>query len=93
MKASKITSEAVAEFIKLDEVPEEMDMYISAAKSYVCSYTNLKEEEIDKHEDMTIAIMVLIQDMYDNRSMYVDSSNVNKVVSSILDMHRRNLVV
>lgn len=93
MKASEITSEAAAEFIKLDEAPEEMDMYISAAKSYVRSYTNLKDKEIDEHEDMTIAIMVLVQDMYDNRSMYVDSSNVNKVVSSILDMHRRNLVV
>ena len=31
--------------------------------------------------------MVLCQDMYDNRSMYVDKNNMNKVVEAVLGMH------
>lgn len=93
MKASEITPENASDFLKLDDVPENMEMYIKGAKAYVCSYTSLKEQEFDEYEDITLAILVLIQDMHDNRAMYVDKSNVNKVVESILDMHRRNLVV
>lgn len=47
---------------------------------------------IDAYEDLYIAYMVLCQDMHDNRSMYVDSSNANKAVDSILSLHVRNLV-
>lgn len=47
---------------------------------------------IDAYEDLYIAYMVLCQDMHDNRSMYVDSNNANKVVDSILSLHVRNLL-
>lgn len=47
---------------------------------------------IDAFQDFYIAYMVLCQDMHDNRSMYVDKSNVNKVVESILGMHCVNLL-
>jgi len=36
--------------------------------------------------------MILCQDMYDNRSMYVDKNNLNKVVETILGMHSVNLL-
>lgn len=47
---------------------------------------------LDVYEDLSIAAYVLVQDMYDNRVMYVDKSNVNKVVETILGMHSRNLI-
>lgn len=47
---------------------------------------------IDAFEDFIIAVYVLCQDMYDNRSMYVDNANVNKVVETILGMHSVNLL-
>lgn len=47
---------------------------------------------IDAFEDFYIVIMILCQDMYDNRSMYVEKSNLNKVVDTILGMHCRNLL-
>lgn len=47
---------------------------------------------IDAFEDFAIAYYVLCQDMYDNRSMYVEKTNVNKVVESILGMHCVNLI-
>ena len=47
---------------------------------------------IDAYEDLYIAFMALCQDMHDNRSVYVDSNNANKVVDSILSLHVRNLL-
>jgi hypothetical protein len=35
---------------------------------------------------------VLVQDMYDNRSFYVDKSHLNWVVETILGMHSVNLL-
>ena len=44
------------------------------------------------HEDLAIAALVLCQDMYDNRSVYVDKNTTNKVVETILGMHCVNLL-
>lgn len=63
-----------------------------AAVEYVKSYTGLTDAEIDKHEDITIAVLVIISDMYDNRQMTVDKNNVNRVVDTILGMHCINLL-
>ena len=52
----------------------------------------MTEDELDDHEDLYTAFMVLCQDMYDNRAMYVDKNNVNRVVDSILFRHRTNFV-
>lgn len=59
----------------------------NAAVEYVKSYTGLSMEEIDQHEDITVAVLVLISDMFDNRQMYVDKNNVNRVVDTILGMY------
>lgn len=50
------------------------------------------ETGLDAHDDIVIAVYVLCQDMYDTRSYYVDKSNVNKVVETILNMHCINLL-
>ena len=55
----------------------------------------LTEEEVAGHEDLAIAFLVLVQDMYDNRTLHPDTkyaNSANRVVTSILDLHRRNLV-
>ena len=68
-----------------------------AAKNYIMNETALEEEELDEHEDLAIAFLVLCQDMYDNRS-YTDTESgasgphANLAVSSILGHHRGNLV-
>ena len=51
-----------------------------------------KNESLDDHEDFWLVIMVLCQDMYDNRCLYVDKNNINKVVDSILYMHCKNFI-
>ena len=93
MKVSEVQPVDLAEFLRLDDYREdEMQRILDSAKGYIRSYTGLADEEIDTHADFLAALLVLCQDMNDNRSMYVDKSNVNRVVESILNMHRVNLL-
>ena len=90
-KVSEITTKDIADFIRLDEVSgdEEIQLqtFLTVAKNYVANYTAL--DDLDEYADLVIAVYVLCQDMYDNRSLYIDKSNPNKVVQTILDMHTR----
>lgn len=63
-----------------------------AAVSYVCGQTGLSETEIDKYEDITIAVLTVISDMWDNRSLTIDRSTPNNLVDNILFMHSENLL-
>lgn len=92
MVISEITVQDVADFLRLDEADQKLAPMMTAAKQFIMDYTSLSEEELDDHEDFYIAYMVLVQDMYDNRSMYVEKAEVNRVVESILFRHRRNFI-
>jgi uncharacterized phage protein (predicted DNA packaging) len=65
---------------------------LPACKSYIKGYTGLDETKLDTHEDLSIALMVLANELYDNRSFTVENNKVNMVVKSILDMHSVNLL-
>lgn len=98
MKVSEITSNIIYSHIR--EIKENLEQsekdLIEAIKvasiSFCCEYTGLKVEELDNHEDVTIAVLTLISDMWDERSMTVDKSNVNRVIDTILSMHCVNLL-
>ncbi|WP_251353786.1 head-tail connector protein [Hominisplanchenecus murintestinalis] len=93
MKVSEISIEHIAEYLRLDDYTDgELAPLLESARAFIRSYTGLTDEEIDTHEDFYIAVMVLCQDMYDNRCMYVDKNNLNKVVDTILGMHCVNLL-
>ena len=90
-KVSEITVNDIAEFIRLDDADSaetvQLETFLTVAKNYIKNYTGLTE--LDEHPDFVIAVYVLCQDMYDNRSMYVDKGSLNKTVQTILDMHTR----
>jgi len=100
LKVSEVQVSNIVDYLRLDEeeyTETEIQVIIDSAKAYIRSYTGLDNEKIDTHEDITIALYVLCQDMHGNRSMYVDNgsvnkSNVNKVVETILGMHCTNLL-
>jgi len=95
MKISEITVNNVVEYLRLEDGEyneAEIENLLNVAKQFVKSYTGLTDEEIDQHEDFYIVIMILCQDMYDNRSYYVDKSNLNKVVETILGMYSVKLL-
>ena len=93
-KVSDIKPESVAEYLRLDEVSEEekntLTTLISIATSYIKSYTGL--DDLDKYSEFVIVVLILCQDMWDNRTMYVDSKDLNNTVQSILAMHSVNLL-
>ena len=95
-KVSDLTAAMVAEYLRLTD-PDTNDTntlttLLGVAKAYVTQYTGKTLEQLDDYQDIVIAVLVLCQDMWDNRSLYVDSSNVNKVVESILGLHSENLL-
>ena len=54
--------------------------------------TPLTDEEMDEHDEFFGVVMVLCQDMYDNRVLYVNPNNLNRMVDTTLGMHRKNLL-
>ena len=86
MKVSEITYREIAEYIRLTEVSEEdmslLNNLINIAKAYLKENTGV--EDLDEFNDFVIVIFILCQDMYDNRTLYVDNTNMNKVVESII---------
>ena len=95
-KVSDITAESIAEYLRLDEVTDSeintLAMLISIATSYIKSYTGLDDAGVDKYPEFVIVVLILCQDMWDNRTMYVDSKDLNNTVQSILAMHSVNLL-
>lgn len=96
-KVSEITAQDVAEYVRVDEPNlDEFNLYLNVAKDYISNYTGIAKsgegETLDDYQDLIIVVYILCQDMYDNRTMYVDKAQPNKVVETILNMHQRNLI-
>ena len=93
---SQITAQDVADYLRLSEVTQDdintLTTILTVAKVYVGEYTGRTLEDLDNYKDIIIVVLILCQDMWDNRTLYVDSSNVNKVVESILGLHSVNLL-
>lgn len=95
-KVSEITYLDVAEYLRLDETVQAdittLNNLIGIAKAFISSYTGKTILELDDYQDLVIVVLILVQDMWDNRTMYVDSNNINHVVQSILGLHSVNLL-
>lgn len=95
-KVSEITAQDVADYIRLSEVTSDdtntLNTLLTVSKAYIKQYTGRTEEELDNYQDFVIVVLVLCQDMWDNRTLYVDNTNLNYVVESILGLHSVNLL-
>lgn len=93
---SQITAQDVADYLRISEVTQDdtntLNTLLTVAKAYITQYTGQTLENLDTLPDIIIVVFILCQDMWDNRALYVDSSNVNKVVESILGLHSVNLL-
>ena len=94
MKVSQITYSNIADYIRLTEISQQdqtlLTNLIEIAKTFIKEYTGVSD--LDEHDDFVIVVFILCQDMYDNRTLYVDKTNINKVVECILGMHSNNCV-
>ena len=94
-KVSDIAYTDLADYLRLPDATAErnvLENLLNVAKAFMQGYTGLTASELDAHADFVIVVFVLVQDMYDNRTYYVDNANLNQVVDTILGMHRVNLL-
>ena len=96
-KVSDITYQDLASYIRLIEVTESdqqtLNNLLKVAKAFIANYTGHTEAELDNYADFVIVVFILVQDMYDDRVMYVDKNvALNRVVETILGMHSVNLL-
>ena len=93
-KVSEITANDVATYIRLEETdPDDiatLNTLLGVAKQFIMDYTG--QSDLDLYQDFVIVVFILCQDMWDNRTLYVDKLNLNKVVDTILGMHSVNLL-
>lgn len=94
-KVSEITVEDLKSYLRISDGLSENDKkfletILNSSINYIKNNTGI--DDVDKYSDLVIVVFVLCQDMYDNRTLYVDKNNVNKVVSSILGQHDNNLL-
>lgn len=95
-KISDITYQDLASYLRLVEVDEAetntLNNMLNIAKNFISKYTGRTLEDLDKYNDLVAVVFVLVQDMYDNRSLYVDKSNLNNFVETTLGLHQINLL-
>lgn len=93
-KVSEITVEDLKTYLRIsDDLSDDkkfLKTILNSSINYIKNNTGI--DDVDKYSDLVIVVFVLCQDMYDNRTLYVDKNNVNKVVSSILGQHDNNLL-
>lgn len=95
-KVSDITYQDVADYLRLVEIDNNemntLNTLINVSKSFISNYTGRSIEELDNYRDFVIVVLILCQDMWDNRTLYVDNKNLNRVIESILGLHSVNLL-
>ena len=94
-KVSEITVEDLKSYLRISDGLSKddkkfLETILNSSINYIKNKTGI--DDMDKYSDLVIVVFVLCQDMYDNRTLYVDKNNVNKVVSSILGQHDNNLL-
>lgn len=47
---------------------------------------------LDSYPEFVTAVCVLVQNQYDNRTLYIDKGTVETILNSIIGLHRENLV-
>ena len=95
-KVSDIDAQAAADYLRIVELTaNELDTLttlINVAKAFIQNYTGRTADELDNYQDFVIVVYILVQDMWDNRTLYVDNENLSFVVQSVLGMHSVNLL-
>lgn len=95
MKIADVTDEAIMEFCGIydDDGSKLIPIAKDAAIAHIKAITGLTQEEIDSHEDITMAYLVLINDGFYNRYYTLSwQKQVNPYVDRILNAHRKNYV-
>lgn len=96
MKISEVTPEILLAHCGISNADPDvlglLEAYKAAAVRYISSSTGIPAEKLDEYEDLTIAYLCLVDDMYNNRDATADKTESNPTVQYILGLHSRNLL-
>ena len=93
MKINEVTTDFLIEYCNAyEEDGKILEVFKDASISYIKSYTGLTDEEIEKMDDITVALLILVSGMFDCRSIEADKGNVNVILETMLNMHSKNLL-
>ena len=97
MKLSEIDVPFVKEYLRQDG--DEYDKLIGAilegAKDYIVKYTGQSLEQLEEGEDLTVAVLVLCAEFYDNRTISVNDRlnlRVNIMLESLIGRYSVNFI-
>lgn len=94
MKISEITPEIVKDYCGISDDDSDViikNVLMPSARAFIRGYTGLSDSEIDRHDDLATAFMVLVSDMYTQRDYTLSfQKQVNPCVSAILGMYAVN---
>ncbi|MBO5891228.1 MAG: phage gp6-like head-tail connector protein [Oscillospiraceae bacterium] len=96
MKVSELTKETITLYGKVDSDAEDAELletlFLPAAKEYMMQHAGMTTEQMDEHQDVTVAVCALCIQMYDNRSVSIDTDKLNQVVVDIINRYSMNLI-
>lgn len=95
-KIGEVTVGDLADYLHLTEYDTTQEQLLitikAAAVNYIIGVTGLTVTEIDNYPDLTLVLYCLAQNLFDNRSIYIDKVNLNDTVDTVLNMYRTNLL-
>lgn len=92
MAISTLSAATVANYLHIEADDALISPLISAAQSFCCSYTGHTLAELDEFDDVDMAALIWISDMYDQRTEHTDKPINNPAVTTILSMYSCNLL-
>ena len=94
MKISELSLSTAKDFCGAsgNDSDELFGIMLSAAKRFILDTTGLSEEQADECDDLTVALLVLVNDMFTTRTYAVDSATINPFAEQVIALHRRNLL-
>lgn len=94
MKMSELTPQIVKDYCGISDDDSDAIIekaLIPAAQKFIIGYTGLTAEQCDTHEDIAIACMVLVNDMFSQRDYTISMHRqVSPTVKTILGMYAVN---
>lgn len=95
MKINELTLDEVKNYLRVEHDLDDVliQAMMDSAASHIKSYTGLGDG-INQHDDLTVPFLMLIGDMYEDRTATVNNSPdyTREALKSFMGMHDYNLV-
>ena len=93
MTVSEITIDFVKDWLGISDGDETaLNACLTAAKKQAMSYSGLTAAELDEHEDITFAVLGILNDLYTSNRPDTAQTAMNTMSQKILNMYSQNLL-